>query len=119
MQKKHSKNIYGVKEKTPANQQDIQNPSMKKKIYTQQKTHQSDLEKKRNKTPNKKNENSCAMGEQSLNELIIAAASASEETKKDLEYFLDYCASISNAQIIYRASGMQLMICSDAGKDTC
>ena len=50
-----------------------------------------------------------------LNELNIAAANASEETKKDLEHFLDYCATNPNAQIIYRASDMQLTIDSDAG----
>lgn len=50
-----------------------------------------------------------------LNKLNIAAANVSEETKKDLEHFLDYCATNPNAQIIYRASDMQLTIYSDAG----
>ena len=33
---------------------------------------------------------------------------------KDLENFLDYCASHPEAEIIYQASDMQLMVDSDA-----
>ena len=33
---------------------------------------------------------------------------------KDLDHFLDYCASHPEAEIIYRASDMQLMVDSDA-----
>ena len=49
-----------------------------------------------------------------LNELCIKATSATEETKETLCIFLDYLAIHREAQIIYRASDMQLQIDSDA-----
>ena len=49
-----------------------------------------------------------------LNEIIIAATGATLETMKDLEHVSDYCASHTEAEIIYWTSNMQLMIDSDA-----
>ena len=49
-----------------------------------------------------------------LNELNIAASDPTEETQKDLEHFLDYVATHPEAQIIYRASDMQLKVDCDA-----
>ena len=49
-----------------------------------------------------------------LNELKIASSKATEQTEKDLEHFLNYCATNPEAQIIYRASDMQLEIDCDA-----
>ena len=49
-----------------------------------------------------------------LNELCIAASSASDETKEDLKTFMDYLATNPDAKIIFRASDMQLLIDSDA-----
>ena len=49
-----------------------------------------------------------------LNEISIAATGATIETMKDLEHFLDYCATHPEAEIVYRASDMQLFVDSDA-----
>ena len=49
-----------------------------------------------------------------LNELNVEAKSATEDTKKALEHLMDYLATNPDAQIIYRASDMQLVIDSDA-----
>ena len=49
-----------------------------------------------------------------LNELNIASSKATEQTQKDLEHFFNYCATNPEAQIIYRASDMQLEIDCDA-----
>ena len=49
-----------------------------------------------------------------LNKISVAAIGATIETMKDLEHFLDYCSTHPEAEIIYQASDMQLMIDSDA-----
>jgi hypothetical protein len=49
-----------------------------------------------------------------LNELCIAATKGTQETQEALEYFLNYCATHPEAEIIYRACGMILTIDSDA-----
>jgi hypothetical protein len=49
-----------------------------------------------------------------LNELCIAATKGTQETQAALEYFLNYCATHPEAEIIYRASAMILTIDSDA-----
>jgi hypothetical protein len=49
-----------------------------------------------------------------LNELCIAATKGTQETQEALEYFLNYCATHPEAEIIYRASEMILTIDSDA-----
>jgi hypothetical protein len=49
-----------------------------------------------------------------LNELCIAATKGTQETQATLEYFLNYCATHPEAEIIYRASDMILTIDSDA-----
>ena len=49
-----------------------------------------------------------------LNELNMASSKATEQTQKDLEHFLNYCATKPEAQIIYRTSDMQLEIDCDA-----
>ena len=49
-----------------------------------------------------------------LNELNITSYKATEQTQKYLEHFLNYCATNPDAQIIYRASDMQLEIDCDA-----
>ena len=41
-----------------------------------------------------------------LNEISISATWATIETVKDLEHFLDYCATHQEVEIIYWASGM-------------
>jgi hypothetical protein len=48
------------------------------------------------------------------NELCIAATKGTQETQAALEYFLNYCATHPEAEIIYRASDMILTIDSDA-----
>jgi hypothetical protein len=49
-----------------------------------------------------------------LNELCIAATKGTQETQDALEYFLNYCATHPEAEIIYRASDMILTVDSDA-----
>jgi hypothetical protein len=49
-----------------------------------------------------------------LNELCIAATKGTQETQEALEYFLNYCATHPEAEIIYRASDMILSVNSDA-----
>jgi hypothetical protein len=49
-----------------------------------------------------------------LNELCIAVTKGTQETQAALEYFLNYCATHQEAEIIYRASDMILTIDSDA-----
>jgi hypothetical protein len=49
-----------------------------------------------------------------LNELCIAATKGTQETQEALEYFLNYCATHPEAEIIYRACEMILTIDSDA-----
>ena len=49
-----------------------------------------------------------------LNELCIAATKGTQETQAALEYFLNYCVTHLEAEIIYRASDMILSIDSDA-----
>ena len=49
-----------------------------------------------------------------LNELSIAATKGTQETQAALEYFLNYCATHPEAEIIYRASDMILSADSDA-----
>jgi hypothetical protein len=49
-----------------------------------------------------------------LNELCIAATKGTQETQEALEYFLNYCATHPEAEIIYRASDMILSVDSDA-----
>jgi hypothetical protein len=49
-----------------------------------------------------------------LNELCIAATKGTQETQDALEYFLNYCATHPEAEIIYRASEMILSVDSDA-----
>jgi hypothetical protein len=49
-----------------------------------------------------------------LNELCIAATKGTQETQAALEYFLNYCATHPEVEIIYRASDMILTIDSDA-----
>jgi hypothetical protein len=49
-----------------------------------------------------------------LNELCIAATKGTQETQEALEYFLNYCATHPDAEIIYRASEMILSVDSDA-----
>jgi hypothetical protein len=46
--------------------------------------------------------------------LCIAATKGTQETQAALEYFLNYCATQPEAEIIYRASDMILTIDSDA-----
>ena len=48
------------------------------------------------------------------NELNIASSKATEQTQKYLEHFLNCCATNPEAQIICRASDMQLEIDCDA-----
>jgi hypothetical protein len=48
-----------------------------------------------------------------LNEFCIAATKGTQETQAALEYFLNYCATHPEAEIIYRASDMILTIDSD------
>ena len=43
-----------------------------------------------------------------LNELCIAATKGPQETQDALEYFLNYCATHPEAEIIYRATDMIL-----------
>ena len=43
-----------------------------------------------------------------LNELNIVSFKTTEQTQKYLEHFLNHCATNPEAQIIYRASDMQL-----------
>jgi hypothetical protein len=49
-----------------------------------------------------------------MNELCIAAIKGTQETQEALEYFLNYCATHPEAEIIYRASEMILSVDSDA-----
>ena len=49
-----------------------------------------------------------------LNEMNIPSSKVTDQTKKDLEHPLNYCATNPEAQIIYRASDMQLEIDCDA-----
>jgi hypothetical protein len=49
-----------------------------------------------------------------LNELCIAATKGTQETQAAPKYFLNYCATHPEAEIIYRASNMILTIDSDA-----
>ena len=49
-----------------------------------------------------------------LNEINIESTKATEKTREAVNHFLDYCATNPDAQIIYRASDMQLHINSDA-----
>ena len=49
-----------------------------------------------------------------LNEINIESTKATEKNREAVNTFLDYCASNPDAQIIYRASDMQLHIDSDA-----
>ena len=49
-----------------------------------------------------------------LNELCIAATKGTQQTQDALEYFLNYCATHPEAEIIYRASDMILTVDSDA-----
>jgi hypothetical protein len=49
-----------------------------------------------------------------LHELCIAATKGTQETQEALEYFLNYCATHPEAEIIYRASEMILSVDSDA-----
>jgi hypothetical protein len=48
-----------------------------------------------------------------LNELCIAATKGTQETQEALKYFLNYCATHPEAEIIYRASEMILTTDSD------
>jgi hypothetical protein len=49
-----------------------------------------------------------------LNEICIATTKGTQETQAAVEYFLNYCATHPEAEIIYRASDMILTIDSDA-----
>ena len=49
-----------------------------------------------------------------LNEINIEATKATERTREAVKHFIDYCTTHPEAQIIYRASDMQLYIESDA-----
>jgi hypothetical protein len=49
-----------------------------------------------------------------MNELCISATKGTQETQDALEYFLNYCATNPEAQIIYRSSEMILTVGSDA-----
>ena len=48
-----------------------------------------------------------------LNEINIEATNATERTREAVNHFLDYCTTHPEAQIIYRASDMQIHIESD------
>ena len=49
-----------------------------------------------------------------LNEINIEATKATKRTREAVNHFVDYCTTHPEAQIIYRASDMQLHIESDA-----
>ena len=48
-----------------------------------------------------------------LNGIAIATTNGTEETKKAIEHFLNYCATHPGAEILFRASDMILMGDSD------
>ena len=49
-----------------------------------------------------------------INDLCIAAATATDETQEALDILMDYLATHPDAKVIFRASDMQLLIDSDA-----
>jgi hypothetical protein len=60
------------------------------------------------------NRNHYHQNKYSLNEICTAATKGTQETQAALEYFLNYCATHPEAEIIYRASDTILTIDSDA-----